>query len=94
MKTLQLDLLKGACAVNFQRADLFYGGSLVWQSVESLSLKFADAAKHNLDTGFAAMAALLPDSDAAIDQFIVRFLGKVVVVAQPTAPLLFHVYNK
>ena len=80
VKTLQLDLLSGTCVVNWKRAELFFGGSLVWQSVEALSVNFADAAQHDLRTGFAAMLALLPDSDVNIDQFIVRFLGKVSLI--------------
>jgi hypothetical protein len=84
--------------------------SIVWQSVESLSIEFADKPAHNLvsltilgrerrnergvcvdlrtcnnctllqSTGFADMVALLPDSNVEIDQFIIRFLGKVYLL--------------
>lgn len=76
VKTLQLDLMKGDCNVNWQRAELFYSGSIVWQNVESLAIKFADKPQHDMSTGFKDMVALLPDSNVDIDQFIIRFLGK------------------
>jgi len=73
LKTLQLDMMK-KIRLTFHKKDHFHGGAVVWNQVEECALHFNDAHKHNLVTGFEHMKKLLPDSNAVIDQFIVRFL--------------------
>jgi len=47
---------------------------VIWNQVDSCHFMFADAAEHNLRTGFEEMKLHLPDSSHIVDQFIVRFL--------------------
>lgn len=57
--------------------------SIVWQDVDRIDVEFLDDATNNLNTGFEHMLAKYPDSDAKIDQFIVRFVEDLGPGLQP-----------
>ena len=69
IRTLQLDLSHTVELV-VPSLDLF--GTLVWNSVEQLSLTFPSTPEHSTLTGFAQLLPLHPDSSLITDQFIIR----------------------
>lgn len=80
VKTLQLDIMTGM-KVTYNTKDDFQ--SIVWQDVDSIDVAFKDDESLNLSTGFAHMLEKFPDSDVAIDQFIVRFVAELGEGLQP-----------
>ena len=69
IRTIQLDLNH---TVNYTLPSLAELGTIVWNSVELLTLNFTSQPEHNLTTGFAHMLSQYPDSSLITDQFILR----------------------
>jgi len=73
VKTLQVDMIPNI-HLNFNSKKHFEDGSIVWNKVDAMKIKFQDAQEHDLVTGFDHMKSIFADSDKIVDQFIVRFL--------------------
>lgn len=71
VKTLQLDI-SSQLKVDFDSLENFQ--CAVWQNLDHLELTFADRQDFDYKTGFEPMKETYPDSDIAIDQFIIRNL--------------------
>lgn len=69
IKTFQLDLSHGF-DLELHNIDKF--GTVVWNSVEDLTITFKDTPQHNHTTGFKRALIEHPDSNEVIDQFIIR----------------------
>ena len=69
IRTVQLDLNH---TLTYTLPSLAELGTIVWNSVELLTLNFTDEPQHNLTTGFAHMLPTHPDSNLITDQFILR----------------------
>ena len=69
IRTVQLDLTH---TLTYTLPSLAELGTIVWNSVELLTLDFTTQPQHNLTTGFAHMLPLHPDSNLITDQFIIR----------------------
>ena len=70
IRTFQLDL-SHTFELVVPSVDLM--GTLVWNSVELLTLTFPSTPQHSLTTGFAQMLPVHPDSSLVTDQFIIRY---------------------
>ena len=69
IRTVQLDLTH---TLTYNLPSLAELGTIVWNSVELLTLNFTNEPQHNLTTGFAHMLPIHPDSNLITDQFILR----------------------
>lgn len=71
VKTLQLDIMTGM-KCQFRTLDDFQ--AIVWQDVDTIGVSFEKQPQFNLNTSFESMLAQFPDSEAKIDQFIIRLV--------------------
>ena len=69
IRTVQLDLNH---TLTYTLPSLGELGTIVWNSVELLTLNFTAEPQHNLTTGFSHMLPSHPDSNLVTDQFILR----------------------
>jgi SEC-C motif len=72
IKTMQLDL---SHTFTFTLPSLSDFGTIVWNSVEVLTLQFLSTPEHNTVTGFAHVLPSHPDSNIVTDQFIIRSMN-------------------
>lgn len=80
IKTVQCDIMTGM-KIEFAQKDQFQ--AIVWQDVDTVDVSFLDQPSLNLSTGFEHMSKVYPDSEAKIDQFIVRFVPELGEGLQP-----------